>query len=159
MTNGEKISTSSTSTIVDPNVFQAMLLDGIDQKLKSNNALLESVVKIQGNIIALLSKINKEQTDEADEGKYRIEDNTATTTFTEIDVIQLIGHSIKGYMIINDGTNDIYIAHNIVNISPDVLSKVKATEKLTFTYNRDKIQKMYLKTLSGTSDYRLTLIW
>ncbi len=45
-----------TSTIIDPTVFQAILLDSIDQKLKENNktqikniSLLESLINLQSN--------------------------------------------------------------------------------------------------------------
>lgn len=150
---------NKTSTIIDPNIFQAILLDGIDQKLKSNNTLLESVIKIQGDIANLLTKINTEQKEEADEGKYRIEDGTASTDLIKIDVEQLLGHYIKGYTIINDGSNDIYTSHNPSNVSMDVFFKTEPNEKNIFTYNRNKIKTIYIKTLTGTSNYRLTLVW
>lgn len=128
------------------------ILFNIFNRTKKSQEIQEKQLKILNNIL-------QEQKDEADEGEYRKEDGTATTTLTKIDIEQLLGHYVKGYTIINDGLNDIYISHNQPNTSLDVSPKVKPDEKTTFTYNRNKIKIIYLNTLSGTSDYRLTLVW
>lgn len=155
----------SNTTQHDPNDFiiqgkeSFAILFNIFNRTKKSQTIQEKQLSLLNNILESQNSILKELKDEIDEGKYRIEDGTASTTLTEIDIEQLLGHYIKSYTIINDGLNNIYIAHNPLNVSQDIFLTIKPDEKNIITYNRNKIKTIYIKTLSGTSDYRLTLTW
>ncbi len=127
--------------------------------------------KILNSILEKDSAILEEQKAEADEGKYRRLSGTVTTSqFTIIDTITDPGHSIKGYKITNDGPNSILFAHNVTisSISPDIVDTISndsrfelllLNETSEVSYNRRKIDNVYLLASGGNSDFRAKLVW
>lgn len=162
------------TNIVEPSVFQAVLLDGIDQNLKRLLNIMNKSLDNQNRSTELLNKntellnsINKEVVDERDEGEYLRRNGTATTSLTTIDLYSILEFPVKGYTIKNDGDSTIYIAHNLSDVpsTTDIdvnnirYSTVNKKEELKFLYNRRKIRNIYIRTTSGTSDYRLWFVW
>ncbi len=118
----------------------------------------------------LLSSILKElQDDEADEGEYIFVSGTASTdTSANItDLLAILRHPVKGYIIKNDGANTLEVGHNITRSSID--SNVQtasarfyplfAGEQHKEMFNRKVIRNVYIRTAAGTSAYRLWLLW
>lgn len=147
--------------IIEPGVFLVGTLDDISRKLSE---LLIS----NGQIEKLNKAILKELTDEADEGEYFRQDATANpNTFDTFDFIAILSFPVKGFMIRNDGANNIQYGHNITPsvIDTTILTSVarftvlEPDEKIKFAYNRKRINNIYLKSVGGNSDYRLEAVW
>ncbi|MDO9355634.1 MAG: hypothetical protein Q7T55_18180, partial [Solirubrobacteraceae bacterium] len=117
----------------------------------------------------LLSSILKELQDEADEGEYLFRQGTASTTLADniIDVIAITGFPVRGYIIKNDGANTIQVGHNITPSSIDSNIQTAAArfypifvgEDHKEMFNRKVINNIYIRTSTGTSPYRLWLLW
>jgi len=147
--------------IIEPGVFLAMTLDDISRKL--------SELLISNGSLEMLNKaILKELKDGADEGEYFRQDATAnTTTFDTIDFLAIFGFPVRGFMIRNDGANNILYGHNITRSSIDPTVQtidarfivLEPHEKIKFAYNRKRINNIYLKSVGGNSDYRLEAVW
>jgi hypothetical protein len=171
-------------TTIQPDVFQAILLDDIHQKLKQNNELLVKTIELQNKSIELLNKfidmqvkdnellnkIHQEQINEADEGQIYKYSGTATDSVQMINIFQLFGNPVKSYEIYNDGTKNIYITHNLYRgaigfkekhtpATHPRFTEVRPNEKFSVSYNRRKINMIHYMTSSGTSDFRLWLLW
>ena len=134
---------AGTATTNDPQNAILLYLNDISKRLAKNNQLL--------------SKIYDELNSEADEGEYLIIEKTATASVDTIYLRDLVGHPIKSYSIENTGAVDINVGHNI-DISKRY-STISASTTITFSFNRKKIRSIYVNTSSGTSTYKLILMW
>lgn len=138
---------------IKPDIFIATTLDEISRKL--------------GMIVDTNSKLLKELVDERDEGEYLRREGTASTTMTTFDILGILGFPVKGYEIHNDGNNNIVFAHNLtlsltlsnVDTSNVRFSTLLVGDNIRFIYNRKIVRNIYLKTNTGTSDFRLWLLW
>lgn len=138
---------------VKPNIFIATTMDEISRKL--------------GILVDTNNKILKELTDERDQGEYLRREGTASTTLTTFDILGILGFPVKGYEIHNDGDNNILFAHNLTPslIDPNIdtsnvrFSTLLVSDNIRFVYNRKIVRNIYLITTTGTSDFRLWLIW
>ncbi len=93
-----------------------------------------------------------------DEGKKWIINGTASTSLTILDLIKTEPHhAVKSYLINNDGTNIIYISHNDIN--DNQLWPVEKNESYIVQYKTNIIDRIYIKTLTGNSVYRLQYTW
>lgn len=161
---------NKTCTTINPNVFQAILLDGIDQKLKESiniqnitSNLLKSLIELQANSVTILDKINSEQKQDADKGEFYKINDTASLTMKITNLIQLFGHGVKTYKIKNEGSNSIYVGHTTIKMelhtTHDTDNEIKPTEEFGIQYNREVINTISYITRSGTSDFRLWVTW
>lgn len=117
----------------------------------------------------LLGAILKELQDQDDMGEYMFVSGSATTDLSQniTDLLGMMGHPVKGYVIKNDGANTIEAGHNITTSSID--SNVQtgsarfyplfAGEQHREMFNRNVIRNVYLRTTAGASAYRLWLLW
>lgn len=148
--------------IIEPGVFLVGTLDDISRKLSE---LLIS----NGSIEKLNKSILKELKDVEDEGEYIFVSGTATTdlSLNITDLLGIIGHPVKGYIIKNDGANIIEVGHNITTSSIDSniqtgsarFYPVFVTEKHKEMFNRNVIRNVYMRTAAGVSAYRMWLLW
>ena len=146
--------------IVDPSTASYVQLDDIV-------CSLDDIVKLLTKNQEALNIIKKETLDDRDEGEYiRVED-TATTNYFIVDLLERLGFPVRGYEIKNDGINAIVVGHNITpsSLDPTIqpadarFNTIYQNEDIKFTYNRKKINNVYLRTLTGTSDFRLKFVW
>jgi len=147
---------------IDPGVFLAGTLDDISRKLSELLILNGSVEKLNKSIL-------KELTDEADEGEYMFVQGTATTDTSQniTDLLGMMGHPVKGYIIKNDGGNTLEVGHNITPSSIDSTVQTAsarfyplfAGEQHKEMFNKKVIRNVYLRTAAGTASYRLWLLW
>lgn len=141
------------SNKIKPDIFVATTLDEISRKL--------------GILVDTNSKVLKELVDERDEGEYLRREGTVTTTMTTFDILGILGFPVRGYEIHNDGVNTIIFAHNLTPslIDPTVdtnntrFSTLLVGDNIRFIYNRKIVRNIYLKANTGTSDFRLWLLW
>lgn len=160
--------------IVKPDVFIATTLDDISRKLtqllgdyQANKEQNKRLIEINTEMANTDSKMLKEMLDEKDEGEYMRRTDTATTSFTIIDVVGTLSFPVKGWEIHNDGSEVILFAYNLMpvamNMDIDInntrFSRLLAGDNISFRFNRRTIRNIYLRTESGTSDYRLWLVW
>ncbi len=157
------------SEIVDPEAAIYISLDDISEKfsklLKTQAELLKTISKDK----ELLSSILKELKEESDEGEYLFVSGTASTDISAniTDLLAILGHPVKGYIIKNDGANTIRVGHNITPSSIDSnvqtasarFYPVFSGEQHKEMFNRNVIRNVYIRTASGTSAYRLWLLW
>ena len=167
----ENKQTEQPKKIIDPSVFMAVTLDDISRNLKGLSDIskhLINLTEVTNKNNEILDNILKEQINERDEGEYLRRDGTATTIYTIIDIVGLLSHNVKGYIIKNDGANIIYMGHNVVtgsSLDPDIevstsrFSTILRNEELKFQFNRRKIRNIYIRSDTGTSDYRLWITW
>jgi hypothetical protein len=105
-----------------------------------------------------------------DEGEYMFVQGTANTDPAQniTDLLGMIGHPVKGYMIKNDDlVNTLEVGHNITMSSIDsTIQTASARFFPVFTgelhkemFNRKVIRNVYLRTAAGTAPYRLWLLW
>ncbi len=158
------------SEIIEPGAAIYVTLDDISQKFSKLLKAQAEVLKTASRNQELLSSILKElQDDEADEGEYIFVSGTASTdTSANItDLLAILRHPVKGYIIKNDGANTLEVGHNITRSSID--SNVQtasarfyplfAGEQHKEMFNRKVIRNVYIRTAAGTSAYRLWLLW
>lgn len=134
--------------------------------------LLEDVRKeiAQVNKVVILQSQEIKKWREAwrDAGEYRYIEDTATTSNTEYVLAEDFDYPLKAYQIVNDGASTIKIGH-LSTGSPidEVIAERFQTiysgdPPLTIKYQPGQgegIRKIVLKTASGTSAYRLWLLW
>lgn len=121
------------------------------------NPRLQQFVTLD-DISVTLRKVLKELSDEADVGEKEFYSGTATTTIAVIDLTKVAPyHPVKSFTLANDSADDIYFTHNNTNNSN--MNIVRQNETIPITYNRRVINKIFLKTLAGSSNYRVTLYW
>ena len=146
--------------IVEPSTAAYVQLDDI-------SCSLADIVRLLTKNQESLNILTKEVLDDRDEGEYLRREDTATTTYTIYDLLSIIEHPVKGYEIKNDGTNPIRVGHNITpgSIDPSIqpadarFNTIFQNEDIKFTYNRRKINNVYVRTTTGTSDFRIKFIW
>jgi hypothetical protein len=139
------------------------------QMLKQQTDALKQQTVVMSSQQNTLSAILKELSDYNDGGDYLIQQGTATTDLSQniIDLLGLLGYPIKGYVIKNDGANTIEIGHNI---TPSVIDSnlqtvtgkfypLFAHEEHKEMFNRKVIRNIYMRTDTGSSAYRLWLLW
>ncbi len=143
----------------------------LQQQQQIQSKLQQQQLDIQQQQLTLLTKILKEQKDEADECAYLRKNGSVTTTsYTIIDTIKDPGHPIKGYNITNDGDNTIYIGHNVVtsgdgadiiDVTSDLsrFTSILSGETFKCKYNRNGIKNIYMLASVGNSIYRIELVW
>ena len=117
----------------------------------------------------LLQAILKELQDRDDMGEYIFVSGIATTDLSQniTDLLGILQHPVKGYIIKNDGANTIEVGHNITTSSIDSnvqtgsarFYPVFAGEQHNEMFNRKVIRNVYIRTNAGTSAYRLWLLW
>lgn len=157
------------SEIIEPDASIYVTLDDISQKFSKLLKTQAEFLKTASRNEKLLSSILKELRDEADEGEYLFVSGTATTVISAniTDLLAIMGHPVKGYIIKNGGANTIQVGHNITRSSIDSnVQTASARFYPVFTgeqhkemFNRKVIRNVYIRTASGTSAYRLWLLW
>lgn len=157
------------SEIIEPDASIYVTLDDISQKFSKLLKTQDEVLKTASRNHELFSSILKQLKDEADEGEYSFVSGTASTdTSANItDLLAILGHPVKGYIIKNDGANTIQVGHNITRSSIDSnVQTASARFYPVFTgeqhkemFNRKVIRNVYIRTASGTSAYRMWLLW
>ncbi len=148
--------------IIEPGAFLVVTLDDISRKMSELLISNESIEKLNKAIL-------KELKDADDEGEYLFVSGTATTdlSLNITDLLGIIGHPVKGYIIKNDGANIIQVGHNITSSSIDSnvqtgsarFYPVFVGESHKEMFNRKVIRNVYIRTTAGTSAYRLWLLW
>lgn len=120
------------------------LLNEIAHQIEESNKLLDSILQIE------LSKLD------ACEELYL--EGTATTTPTIYDFTKTEpNHPIRGYVIKNEGAVNLNFIPNEFNRV--TLPVLKPGETFPKMYNQAKIDKLLIKAVTGTCDYRLWLLW
>lgn len=175
----DKSQDSSIPTIIDADKFMAMTLDDISLKL---DKLADLFIKNQHTLSSLLdytiknekrlAVIQEEMLAEADSGEFLRRVGTATTTrFVIVDTNVAPGHLVKGYTIINDGSNNIYVGHNmaissevdvdIIDVTSDTsrFAQVLPGEDIKFIFNRRRIRNVHILASGGDSTFRIWLTW
>lgn len=170
------IGTQDTNTAKQISIFNAQREDSIvlreavdnnaawlsnvhDRALQTNN-LLDKILNKNINVVVssdiLLQKILDVLRLTLDDGEYENITGTATTTAEIYDFTKISPyHPVKGYIIKNDGTVTISIAINDSSKFYDVRSK----ESDIITINSPSINKIFVRTASGTADFRLRILW
>lgn len=147
-------------------------LDDISVRLKKLTGVMEKQQEIMLQI--LNTNLSNQQSNAAirkllqdmiDEGEYKYISGTATTTETLLNIIKDFNFPVNGYIFKNDGSNTIKFSHVSYKIaSPDDIpvesfGDVLAGEELKIISKTKKIRMIKIKTASGSSDYRLWLLW
>lgn len=178
-TDMAKYQDSSIPTIIDADKFMAMTLDDISIKLDrltnlfiKNQQTLSSLLEYTIKNEKRLAIIQEETLAEADSGEFLRRVGTVTTTrFVIIDTIVAPGHMAKGYAVINDGPNNIYVGHNmaisseldadIIDVTSDTtrFSQILPGEDIKFVFNRRKILNVHILASGGDSTFRAWLTW
>lgn len=137
----------------------------LNTMLVSQEHLKAIKVNPSDGVDAIIQEIRMWREAWSDAGEYRYIEDTAVTTEIEYVLAKDFEHPLKSYMIINDGANTIRIGHlsagsPIDEVNEEKLQSVYSNDQpLSINYNDRKIRKIVLKTLSGTSAYRLWLLW
>ncbi len=170
---------SNVQTIIDTDKFVAMTLDDISLKL---DKLADLFSKTQQTLSSLLdytirnekrlAVIEEEMLAEADSGEFLRRFGTVTTTqFVIIDTNVAPGHLVKGYTVINDGVNNIYVGHNmaissevdadIIDVTSDTsrFTQVLPGEDIKFVFNRRRIRNVHILASGADSTFRAWLTW
>lgn len=161
---------SGVTELVNPESF--IQLDDISVRLRKLTDIMKNQQEIMLQLLntTLLNKqdlkaIRNEIQDRKDEGEYKYISDTATTTETLLNLIKDFNFPVKGYIFKNDGSNTIKFAHVSYKVaSPDDIpvesfGDVLPDEELKITYNNKRIRMIKIKTASGSSAYRLWLLW
>jgi hypothetical protein len=139
------------------------------QILKQQTKSQTEQIQVLKQQTKLLSSILTDLEDENDDGEYLFVSGTATTDISAniTDLLGILKHKVKGYVITNSGKNTIEIGHNITpgiidtNI-PTAVSRfypLFAGETHKEMFNRRVIQNIYIRTDIGTSAFRMWLLW
>jgi len=157
------------SEIIEPGASIYVTLDDISRKFSKLLQTQAELLKILSRDHELLSSILKELRDEADEGEYMFMSGTATTdpAANITDLLAIMGHPVKGYIVKNDGANTIQVGHNITRSSIDSNIQTASArfypvfigEQHKEMFNRKVIRNVYIRTAAGTCAYRLWLLW
>ncbi len=169
----------NTPTIIDADKFMAMTLDDISLKLDKlislyikNQQILSSLLDYTIKNEKRLAVIEEEILAEADSGEFLRRTGTVTTTqFVIIDTNVAPGHLVRGYTVINDGANIIYVGHNmaisseldadIIDVTSDTarFAQVLPGEDIKFIFNRQRIRNVHILSVGGNSTFRAWLTW
>lgn len=157
------------SEIIEPGASVYVTLDDISRKFSILLKTQAEVLKKTSRYSELLSSILKELRDEADEGEYMFMSGTATTVLSAniTDLLAVMNHPVKGYLIKNDGANTLEVGHNITPSSIDSniptasarFYPVFIGEQHKEMFNRKVIRNVYIRTAAGNSAYRMWLLW
>lgn len=127
-----------------------------------------AILQLLQRVPLMIGDILGELRGDADECEYAYRSGTAnTTTYDTYDLLGIISHPVKGYLIQNDGATALIFGHNITQstIDASVLSSTArfgsllAGERFTLIYNRKKINNIYIQASTGAPAYRLWLLW
>lgn len=166
-------------TIIDADKFMAITMDDISFKISQlidlsikNQQILSSLLDYTIKNEKRLAVIEEEMLAEADSGEFLRTAGTVTTTqFTIIDTDVAPSHMVKGYTIINDGPNNIYVGHNvaissevdvdIVDVTSDTsrFAQILPGEDIKFVFNRRRIRNVHILASGGNSTFRAWLTW
>lgn len=166
------------SYVVDPTVATYITLDDISLSLTK---LVDLSIKNQQTLSSLLgytikneerlASIETQLLEEADAGEYlRISGTVTISEFVILDTDTAPGHPTKGYVVINDGPNTIYVGHNMAlsSVGPEIIdvtnpvarfNRILDGESLRFEFNRRKVNNIYILSTVGDSTYRGWLVW
>lgn len=138
----------------------AAWLNNVQDRVQRTNDLLDMLINKKIDVVvssdALLQKILDVLLLTLDEGEYENIAGTATTTAKIYDFTKVSPyHPVKGYIIKNDGSVTISVAINNSSKFYDVRSK----ESDIITNNSPTINKIFVRTASGTADFRLRILW
>ncbi len=169
---------SDVPNIIEADKFMAMAMDDISLSLTK---LIDLSIKNQQTLSSLLdytiknekrlASIQNELVEEADAGEYlKISGTVTISEFVILDTDTAPGHPAKGYVVINDGPNTIYVGHNMAlsSIGPEIIdvtnpvarfNRILDGESLRFEFNRRKVKNIYILSTVGDSTYRGWLVW
>jgi len=142
--------------------------DVMVQMLNTNLLIQEHLQAIKQSNSATVQEIAKWRESWQDEGEYSYIEGTATITETKYILAVDFDKPLKQYMIVNDGSNTIKIGHLSTGSTIDEVNDQKFQavysddQPLSIKYHPEfgkGIRKIVLKTESGTSSYRLWLLW
>jgi len=128
------------------------------------SAILQSLQRFLTIICDILGELRGD----ADEGDYIYRAGTSNPlTYDIYDLLAIINHPVKGFIIKNDGVDTIRFAHNATAISIDTAITVSplrfgsllAGERLKIVYNRKKINNIYIISDAGNPAYRMWMLW
>lgn len=161
---------AGATELVNPETF--IQLDDLAVRLQKLTGIM---VKQQEIMLQILNTtlLNKQNTtairnlirDTIDDGEYKYIPDTATTTETLLNLIADFHFPINGYIFKNDGSETIKFAHISYKVSSpedipeERFGEVLPGEELTIISKTKKIRMIKIKTESGSSDYRLWLLW
>lgn len=165
-----KTPAAGATELINPETF--IQLDDLAVRLQKLTGIMEKQQEImlqilnttllnQQNTIAIRNLIQ----DTIDEGEYFYKTDTATTTETLLNLIADFHFPVNGYIFKNDGANTIKFAYISYKVSspadiPEVrFSDVLKGEELKIISKTKKIRMIKIKTVSGSSKYRLWLLW
>ncbi len=155
--------------IVDPEMAVFIKLDDLSRLFKKELSaereilvqLLNTTILNQEHLRGIVKEIRKWREAWSDEGEYRYIENTATTTAIEYVLGVDFVIPLKAYMIANDGGQTIRIGHlssgsTIDEVNDEKFQSVYSSDQPLRIKSHDrKIRKIVIKTVSGTSPYRL----
>lgn len=106
----------------------------------------------------LLNRILTALKDQVDEGKFQDHSGTATTVTSVVDLLKVAPYKpVDELILTNDGSVNLYFWINEVENTGG--SYIKPNESLPISYNNGAIKKLFLKTQTGSADYRLFFLW
>lgn len=159
-----------STELTNPETF--IQLDDLAVRMKKLTDIMKNQQEIMLQILNVtllnqqnLTSIRNDIRDTIDDGEYKYISDTATTTETLLNLIADFHFPINGYIFKNDGSETIKFAHisykvsSPVDIPDEKLSDVLPGEELKIISKTKKIRMIKIKTESGTSDYRLWLLW
>ena len=138
----------------------------VEPDVKQDDVIQQLLVEINNNLLDVLEELHAGD----DEGEYMFVQGTATTNTSQniTDLLAIVGHPVKGYVIKNDDlVNTLEVGHNIV---PSVIDSNVQTGSARFypifagedhkeMFNRNVIRNVFIRTAGGTAPYRLWLLW
>jgi predicted O-methyltransferase YrrM len=163
--------TFKPSETVNPQALVAINLDDISASLTELIKIETDNQKLLAASFELQAAILQEIREEMDEGEVLSVSGTVTSTdFVFIDTISAPEHPVRGYSIKNDGSNTIYVGHNVTKagLQPsisDVTSnlsrfrQINNKEEIRFIFKRRKIENVAILAQTGSSSYRGWLVW
>ena len=154
------VSTKPGSNIIEQAPFIGFMLDEIIQEQKcAMLPLIDKLEQVRKEIVL----VKQEFAIRRDEGEHVYYEDIATTTETVYDFIRDFGFPIMSYTLTNDGVNDIKVGHmsdpDLLDISEERLGTVKKGETFPMLTNNPTVRKIIIKTSSGTTNYRLWVLW
>lgn len=133
--------------------------------------ILDCLLSIKKLLVDILNELKSKE----DKGETYYLSGTATTSIIAaniIDVPAVLGmpeRKVKGYIIKNDGANNLRVGHNVtrgiidtgldVAMSRSKFYSVFPGEDIKITYNKEVIENVYVFASAGTSVFRLWLLW
>ena len=147
------------------------LLIDENEEMRELKNLTRKLTEVEISNQKILGSILEEQKAEADAGEYlKISGTVTTSEFVILNTDIDPGHMVKGYVVINDGPNIIYVGHNMAlsSIGPEIIdvtdpvarfNRVLDGESLRFEFNRRKVKNIYILSTVGDSTFRGWFVW